>query len=123
MIAEKTLFEKIGGMNAVNAAVDIFYKKVLDDNTINHFFVKTDMKSQASKQKAFLAYVFGAPLSYTGKNMRDAHASMNLTEGHFNAVAKHLEATLKQLNVGQDLIHEVMIIVGSAKDDVLGNEL
>ncbi len=121
MIAEKTLFDKLGGMDAVNAAVDIFYKKILDDDTVNHFFVKTDMKSQASKQKAFLAYVFGAPLQYTGKNMRDAHMGMNLTEGHFNAVAKHLQATLEQLNVDQDLISEVMLIAGSTKDDVLGN--
>jgi hemoglobin len=121
MTEEKTLFEKIGGMDAVNAAVDIFYTKVLADDLINHFFVKTDMPSQAGKQKAFLAYAFGAPLAYSGKNMRDAHASMNLTDEHFNAVAGHLVATLKELNVAQNLIDEVVAIAVSTKADVLGS--
>lgn len=116
---QKTLFEKIGGMDAVNAAVDIFYKKVLADETINHFFTSVDMTNQAAKQKAFLAYAFGAPLAYTGKNMRDAHAHMNLTEDHFNAVATHLVATLQELNVAQELIDEVVAIAVSTKEDVL----
>ena len=45
------------------------------------------MAAQSGKQKAFLAYAFGKPMAYTGANMRDAHAHMNLTEAHFNAVA------------------------------------
>jgi len=120
MTEEKTLFEKIGGMDAVNAAVDIFYTKVLADESINHFFTNTDMKTQAGKQKAFLAYAFGAPMAYTGKKMRDAHAHMSLTENHFNSVAGHLVTTLKELEVGQDLIDEVVVIAMSTKNDVLG---
>jgi len=119
MTEEKTLFDKIGGMDAVNAAVDIFYVKVLADDTINHFFNKTDMPAQIGKQRAFLAFAFGAPLAYTGKNMRDAHAKMNLTEDHFNAVVGHLVATLKELNVADNLIDQVVTIAVSTKADVL----
>ena len=72
-------------------------------------------------QKAFLAFAFGAPTAYTGKNMRDAHAHMDLTEAHFNAVAKHLVETLQELNVSGELIDEVVAIAVSTKDDVLGN--
>ncbi|HEY4799195.1 MAG TPA: group 1 truncated hemoglobin [Bacteroidia bacterium] len=114
-----TLFERIGGMGAVNAAVDIFYKKVLADKSISHFFTNVNMETQAQKQKMFLAYVFGAPLNYTGKNMRDAHAHMHLKEEHFGAVAGHLVATLKELNVPQNLIDEVVAIALSVKNDVL----
>jgi hemoglobin len=116
-----SLFEKIGGMDAVNAAVDIFYTKVLADDSINSFFKNTDMASQAGKQKAFLAYAFGAPMAYTGKNMRDAHTGMNLTEDHFNAVAGHLVATLQELNVAQELIDEVVAVALTTKDDVIGH--
>lgn len=119
MSEHASLFDKIGGMDAVNAAVDIFYKKVLADDTISHFFKNTDMKTQAAKQKTFLAYAFGAPLNYSGKNMRDAHAHMQLTEDHFNAVAGHLVGTLQELGVAQDLIDEVVVIAVSTKDDVL----
>jgi hemoglobin len=116
---KNTLFERIGGMNAVNAAVDIFYRKVLNDSTIKHFFTNVNMQTQVAKQKAFLAYAFGAPLSYSGKNMRDAHAHMNLKDEHFNAVAAHLVATLQELEVSQDLIGEVVTIAMSTKKDVL----
>ena len=78
------------------------------------------MKAQAGKQKAFLAYAFGAPMAYTGKSLRAAHTGMNLTEAHFNAVATHLVATLKELNVAQNLIDEVVVIVMTTKDDLLG---
>ncbi|MEP4093156.1 group 1 truncated hemoglobin [Reichenbachiella sp.] len=120
MEENKTLFEKIGGMNAVNAAVDIFYDKVLEDSRINHFFKNINIEAQSGKQKAFLAYAFGAPMAYTGKNMRDAHAHMNLTEEHFNAVAGHLVDTLQELSVAQNLIDEVVSVALTTKDDILG---
>lgn len=115
----QSLFERIGGMHAVNAAVDIFYKKVLADESISHFFARTEMQGQAGKLKAFLAYAFGAPMAYTGKKMRDAHAHMHLTEEHFNAVAGHLVSTLQELEVAQELIDEVVVIALSTKNDVL----
>lgn len=120
MDESKTLFERIGGMDAVNAAVDIFYDKVLADATINGFFEGTDIGRQRGKQKAFLAYAFGAPMPYTGKNMRDAHGHMDLTEAHFNAVAGHLVSTLQELDVADNLINEVVEIAISTKNDVLG---
>ena len=116
-----SLFERIGGIDAVNAAVDIFYTKVLADDSINRFFKNTDMVTQAGKQKAFLAYAFGAPMAYTGKNMREAHAGMNLTEYHFNAVVGHLVATLQELNVKQNLIDEVINVCLTTKNDVIGH--
>jgi len=118
-----TLFEKLGGEAAVDAAVDIFYRKVLADDSINHFFETTDMAAQHAKQKAFLTMAFGGPNNYTGTDMRTAHAPLvakGLNEDHFNAVAGHLQATLEELNVPADLIGEVMAIAGSTKDDVLG---
>ncbi len=121
MKVKSSLFERIGGMAAVDAAVDIFYTKVLADERIAHFFKNTDMKAQAGKQKAFLAYAFGAPLAYTGKDMRHAHAHMQLTNEHFMAVAEHLVATLQELQVTHELIDEVAEIAMSTKDDVLNN--
>ena len=117
-----SLFEKLGGEDAVNAAVDIFYRKVLADDTINHFFETTDMAAQHAKQKSFLTMAFGGPNNYTGEDMRNAHAPLvakGLNEDHFNAVAGHLQSTLEELNVSADLVNEVMSIAGSTKDDVL----
>ena len=117
--ATQTLFNRIGGMTAVNAAVGIFYEKALQDDRINHFFRHIDMEKQSGKLKAFMAYAFGAPMNYSGKNMRDAHQHMHLTEEHFHVVAGHLIETLQELNVSQPLIDEVVAVVLTTKNDVL----
>ncbi|RMF19202.1 MAG: group 1 truncated hemoglobin [Gammaproteobacteria bacterium] len=114
-----SVYEKIGGEQAVNAAVDIFYRKVLADDTISHFFDTVDMARQHAKQKAFLTMVFGGPNAYTGKDMREAHKHMNLTDAHFNAVAGHLQSTLEELAVPTEFIEEILGIALSVKDDVL----
>lgn len=114
-----SIYEKIGGSAAVDAAVDIFYRKVLADDTISGFFDSVDMDTQAAKQKAFLTMAFGGPNSYTGKDMREAHKDMHLTEAHFGAVATALVETLQELSVAQDDIDAIVGICLSVKDDVL----
>lgn len=119
----QTLYERIGGEPAVDAAVNIFYRKVLNDFRINRFFDNADMDKQIAKQKAFFTMAFGGPNNYTGKDMRNAHAhlvKMGLNDSHFDAVMEHLGTTLVELNVPQDLIAEAAAIALSTRDDVLG---
>ncbi|MCP4814164.1 MAG: group 1 truncated hemoglobin, partial [Planctomycetaceae bacterium] len=59
------------------------------------------------------------PMHYTGKDMRSAHAHLNLKEEHFTAIAEDLKATLEELNVEAGLISQAMEIVASTHDDVL----
>ena len=118
-----SLYNQIGGAEAVDAAVDLFYEKVLADATINGFFASVDMNRQRAQQKAFLTMVFGGPCAYDGKDLRSAHAPLvekGLGDLHFDAVAKHLQATLDQLDVPEDLKVQVMTIAGSVREDVLG---
>ncbi|MCK9621459.1 MAG: group 1 truncated hemoglobin [Methylobacter sp.] len=118
-----SLYERIGGEPAVNAAVDIFYRKVLNDNRINRFFDNVDMEKQAAKQKAFLTMAFGGPHNYTGEDMRKGHAhlvKMGLDDSHFDAVVENLGATLEELNVPQEQIAEVVAICETTRNDVLG---
>jgi hemoglobin len=118
-----TLYEQLGGEAAVNAAVDIFYRKVLADHRINRFFDNSDMEKQVAKQKAFLTMAFGGPNNYSGTDMRTAHArlvKMGLNASHFDAVMEHLGATLTELNVPAELIAQAAAIAESTRNDVLG---
>ncbi|MDF9391222.1 MULTISPECIES: group I truncated hemoglobin [Methylococcus] len=118
-----SLYEKLGGEAAVNAAVDIFYRKVLADPRINRFFEGVDMEKQAAKQKAFLTMAFGGPHNYTGMDMRRGHAHLvkqGLNDSHFDAVMEHLGATMKELNVPDELIAQAAAIAESTRNDVLG---
>ncbi len=122
-MSNPSLYERIGGDAAVNAAVDLFYRKVLADDRINGFFEGIDMNKQAAKQKAFLTLAFGGPSHYSGKDMRDGHAHLvarGLNDSHFDAVMENLGATLQELGVPGDLIAEAAAIAESTRNDVLG---
>jgi hemoglobin len=117
------LYEELGGAAAVDAAVDIFYRKVLKDERISRFFTGVDMTKQAAKQKAFLTMAFGGPNHYTGQDMRKGHAHLvtrGLNDSHFDAVVENLGATLKELNVSDKLIGQVAAVAETTRNDVLG---
>jgi len=119
----ESLYDRIGGEAAVNAAVELFYRKVLADHRINRFFENSDMDKQIVKQKAFFTMAFGGPNNYTGEDMRVGHAhlvKMGLDDSHFDAVMEHLGATLVELEVPEDLIGEAAAIAESTRNDVLG---
>ena len=123
MSQQESLYEQIGGEAAVNAAVDIFYRKVLSDERINTFFDDVDMEKQAAKQKAFLTMAFGGPHNYTGLDMRQGHAHLvarGLNDAHVDAVIEDLGSTLRELGVKEELIARVAAIAESTRDDVLG---
>jgi hemoglobin len=118
-----SLYEQLGGEAAVNAAVDVFYRKVLSDDRISHFFDGVDLDKQAAKQKSFLTFAFGGPNNYSGLDMRKAHARLveqGLNASHFDAVMEDLGATLQELGVPGHLIAQAAAIAESTRDDVLG---
>lgn len=119
---DKSLYDRIGGEAAVDAAVDVFYRKVLADDRISAYFEDIDMDKQAAKQKAFLTFALGGPNQYSGKDMRTGHARLvqqGLDDTHFDAVMENLAATLQELNVPAELIAEAAAIAESTRNDVL----
>lgn len=122
-IPSDSLFEQIGGPTAVEAAVHIFYAKVLADERVAFYFRWVDIPAQLDKQRMFLSYAFGAPLPYSGKGLRHAHAHLvkrGLNDDHFDVVTEHLLETLRELHVAEALIAEVAVIAERTRRDVLG---
>lgn len=122
-VAQGSLYERLGGADAVKAAVDIFYDKMLADERVSGFFSATDMDRQRRRQRSFLIFAFGGPNNYDGQDMRAAHQALwskGLNDTHVDIVIEHLGATLSQLGVPQSDIAEVAAIANSVRDDVLG---
>ena len=119
----ESLYERLGGAAAISAAVDLLYQKIMQDDSINHFFDGVNMDNMRMKQKAFLTMAFGGPNNYTGLDLRQGHAHLvqnGLNDSHFDAVAVHIQSTLEELNVPADLIGEVMSAAAGTRGDVLG---
>jgi hemoglobin len=117
-----TLYERVGGAGAVDAAVDLFYRKVLADGRIARFFENVNMEDQIAKQKSFLTMAFGGPNNYTGQDMRNGHNKLvekGLNDSHVDAVLEDLESTLRTLGVGDKEVREVLALANSVRDDVL----
>jgi hemoglobin len=119
----QSLSERLGGEAAIVAAVDLFYEKVLADPRTRDFFVGLDMKAQTRKQISFMTWAFGGPVENRGRDLRTAHAKLvkerGLSDVHFDAVAEHLQSTLRELGVTEDLIGEALGIVAGTRADVL----
>lgn len=118
-----SLYERLGGEAAVMAAVDDFYDRLIADEVTRPYFEGLDLDLQVRKQVSFLTRAFGGPVEYQGRDLRAAHARLvreqGLSDQHFDAVARHLRETLEALGISDDLIGEVLAIVGSARNDVL----
>ena len=123
---EEPLFTRIGGAPAVEAAVDLFYTKVMADEKVSKFFAGVDMRKQKMSQRNFLTVAFGGPNNYTGSGMRKAHERLvkekGLNDSHFDAIMGHLGATLTELKVPSDAIAEAAAIAESVRNDVLCKE-
>jgi hemoglobin len=118
-----SLYDRLGGEKAVNAAVENFYRRVLSDGRIARFFEGVDMDSQIAKQKSFLIMAFGGPNKYTGADMRNAHKKLvdkGLNDSHVDAVIENLNTTLRELGVPETEVKEVAAIANSVRNDVLG---
>ena len=120
-----SLYEQLGGAAAVEAAVELFYRKVLADGRVGHFFEGVDVRRLAGHQKAFLTMAFGGPVRYRGQALRQAHAPLvarGLDDSHFDAVIELLGRTLAELGVAPPAIARAAAVAESVRDDVLGRD-
>ncbi len=114
-----TLYERIGGEPAVKAAVDDFYVRVLSDPMLAPLFEKTDMVRLKGHQFAFLSQAMGGPRKYTGASMQKAHARFSIEQRHFDTVAGHLVATLRALQVSEEIVSEVVAALAPLASEIV----
>jgi hemoglobin len=117
-----TLYERLGGEAAVQAAVVRFYEKVMADASLAPFFEGFDLDAQIRKQIAFMTMAFGGPHPYTGRSLRKAHGDLvarGLGDAHYDGILHHLGSTLGELGVDPKVTAEVLALVEAQRADVL----
>ena len=118
----QSLYEAIGGKNAVELASIKLYYHILEDERINKFFEGVDTKKQALKMNAFLTYIFGGPSLYTGRNMRAAHKDVvqrGLSDEHVDAMLENVHTVLNEMDIPRELQEQVFAKLEQHRDDVL----
>lgn len=94
-----TLYDRLGGEDAIGAVVDEFYDRVIADEQVAHYFDDVDMQKQRVHQTKFISSVAGGPVEYTGEEMEAVHDGMGIDDNDFNAIATHLDAALTEFDV------------------------
>lgn len=116
-----SIFDQIGGAEAVSAAVDDFYERVLGDPRLQKFFTRTDMAKLKAHQRSFLAAALGGPQQYRGRTMAEAHAGLGITSEEFAAVVEHLVNTLQALNVPDEIIGTIGSTLAPLEKEIVGS--
>lgn len=117
----KSLFDRLGGLNALNAVVNELWTAVAADSRINARFAHTRPEVFGSQLVDFLCQASGGPCTYRGKDMRAAHTGMKLSTADFNALAEDTAKVLDKFSVPADEKAEVLNLLGSLKGDVVGH--
>jgi len=115
----QTIYRDIGGRDAVEAVVDDFYERVLDDDQLTPYFEETDMADLRTHQIQFISAVAGGPVEYGGDDMREAHDHLGIEEEHFDLVGRYLQAALEDNGVPAEHVEEIMAEVVALKAPVL----
>ena len=117
-----TLYDLIGGKQTLTAAVESFYRRVLADEGLSHFFKKTDMAHLHARQSMFLSMLLGGRIVYTGKAIAAAHAQsrgVGLNGTHFDTFLNHFREALNEVGVPADKANEVLKLLESRRSEVL----
>jgi hemoglobin len=116
------LFDLIGGNRTIRAATESFYDKVLADDSLRHFFKRTDMAHLRARQRMFISMLLGGPAAYTGKDVHEAHAwarNHGLHDTHFDLFLNHFREALEEVGVNSDEAKKVIKLLEDRRHAVL----
>jgi len=114
-----SLYERLGGLDAIAAAVDSFAARCAGDDRINAKFARTDIPRLKKMLVDQLCEATGGPCTYTGRDMRAAHDGMGVTAGEFDALVEDLVATFDEFNVPKAEQDELLSLLAPLRGDIV----
>jgi hemoglobin len=119
---QKSLYDRLGGKDAISAVVEDFAGNVLADTRINKKFAKSDPARLLANLKDFVCFATGGPCRYTGLTMKESHKNMGTTAGEFTALVEDLVKTLNKFNVPAAEQKELLNALGGLRADIVESE-
>lgn len=119
-MADKSLYDRLGGKEAITAVVDEFVARVAADTRINSFFGSTDIPKFKMLLVDQICEASGGPCKYTGRDMVTTHTGMGVTDDHFNALVEDLVGALDKFKVPEKEKGELLAVLGPMRKDIVG---
>ena len=120
-VAQKSLYERLGGLEAITAVVDEFIKNLAGDERVNKKLAKSGMNVPRVRLHLIeqVCAATGGPCKYTGLSMKTTHKNMGVTEGEFTAVVEDLTKALDKFNVPEAEKGELLGALAALKGDIV----
>lgn len=116
-----TLYDRLGGEEAVAGLVDSFYQRVLADPELEPFFANSSMDRLRNMQRAFFAAALDGPVEYPGVSLLEAHQGRGIERRHFRRFVDHLFETLEDArHLERSDVDQIVERIATYVDDVIG---
>jgi len=115
----RTLYERIGGEEAVARLVSDFYDRVLDDPELEPFFRYTPMEKLRTMQMEFFSAALDGPVNYSGRTIDAAHQGRGITTRQLTRFMDHLFTTIRFIHPNEQETDEMISRISMYADSVL----
>ena len=120
-MAEKSLYERLGGVNAIAMVVDRFSDEIVKNPTLNvnpalREWNKTgQLPGLKFMRTLWVSQAGGGPFTYTGKDMREAHKDLHITSAEFDEVGAEIGRALDHFKVPEREKQELLAAIVARK--------
>jgi len=118
-MVQQSLYEDIGGRDAIESVVSDFYDRMFADETLTPYFEGVDKQELFAHQVQFISAVAGGPVEYDGDDMDSAHDHLGITHEAFDKTAENLTAALRENDVDEDAIETILGEVEALREPVV----
>jgi hemoglobin len=119
VIEMASLYERLGGLEAIRAVVDTFVARCAGDNRINAKFARSDVPRLKRMLVDQVCEATGGPCTYTGRDMRETHDGMGVTAGEFDALVEDLVTTLEEFDVPKPEQDELLALLAPMRGAIV----
>jgi len=117
-----TLYERLGGYDAVAAVADALLQRLRADSQLGRFWENRGEDGIAREKQLlidFLCASAGGPLLYTGRDMVTSHRGMGITGSDWEIFIGHVEATLQQFELPTAEFEDVLGFIQSTREEIV----
>jgi hemoglobin len=119
MATERSLYDRLGGVDAITAVVRAVVDRELKDDRIDRKFARTNKDRVIKEFVDQICQATGGPCTYTGRSMTEAHHNMGVTNGEFEAFVEDVVAVLDDFKVGKPEQDELLNLLAPLRGEIV----
>ena len=118
---QQTLYQRVGGEQAITELIHEFYDRVLADSELKPFFKDTSVDKLRRMQREFFSAALDGPVTYTGRPLSHVHHGKGITKHHFARYVDHLIDTLRSRDITGEDVNDIIGRINTYANEITGD--